>query len=98
LAAYTNGSFAIYKLFPDQITAIQSFSIGNYKISSVALNPSSTWIGLGIKEAGQLIVWEWKSQSYILNQRGLPHINTALAYNGGKFLATGTQEGEVKLW
>jgi periodic tryptophan protein 2 len=54
---------------------------------------------LGIKAAGQIIVWEWKSQSYILSQKGLVHDTLSLAsYKNSKYIATGTTQGEVKLW
>lgn len=57
-------------------------------------------MALGIKSLGQLIVWEWKSQSYIFKQKGLIYDSVAMAVykNGGKFIATGTNDGEVKLW
>ena len=73
--------------------------MGSYKISSICVNESCTWIGLAIKAAGQIIVWEWKSQSYIISQKGLVHDSIALAsYKNSKYIATGTTQGEVKLW
>ena len=54
---------------------------------------------MAVKSAGQIIVWEWKSQSYIINQKGLAHDSVSLdATKNGKFIATGTTQGEVKLW
>lgn len=47
---------------------------------------------------GQLIVWEWKSQSYIVNQRGFPYETKEIAYNGVNMYATGTTEGAIRLW
>ena len=52
---------------------------------------------MAIKDYGQIIVWEWKSQSYIINQKGFTHNTEAIA-SMGKLIATGTSEGEVKLW
>lgn len=52
---------------------MQTFAIGEHKISCLAVNDSCTWLALGIKSLGQMIVWEWKSQSYIINQRGFIH-------------------------
>lgn len=98
-AAYSNGKFSIYKLVQEELNEVQTFTVGTYKISSICVNESCTWIGLGIKSAGQVIVWEWKSQSYILSQKGLVHDTVSLgSYKNGKYIATGTAQGEVKLW
>ena len=70
---HTNGKFSIWRLVGEDLEPIQSFSIGEHKISTIDVNSSCTWLVLGIKQLGQLIVWEWKSQSYILNQRGFAH-------------------------
>lgn len=62
------------------------------------MNDSCSWLALGIKSLGQLIVWEWKSQSYIINQRGLIHETRQIAYNNVNLYSTGNGEGIVKLW
>ena len=36
--AYSNGKFSIYKLLEEELTEIQTFSIGDYKISSICVN------------------------------------------------------------
>jgi periodic tryptophan protein 2 len=43
--------------------AIHSLSIGTSPITSVAVNPSGEWLALGTAENGQLLVWEWQSES-----------------------------------
>jgi periodic tryptophan protein 2 len=45
-----------------------------------------------------MIVWEWKSQSYIINQRGFIHETKEIAYNSVNMYATGTGEGSIRLW
>ena len=78
---------------------VQTFSVGSYKISTICVNESCTWIALGLKSVGQVIVWEWKSQSYILSQKGLIHDSVSVAsFKNSKYIATGTTQGEVKLW
>lgn len=48
---------------------------------------------------GQLFVWEWKSETYILKQQGHFYDLSCLAYSPeGSFIATGGDDGKVKLW
>ena len=97
-SAYSKGKFSIYKLLEEELTEVQTFSVGENKISTMAVNSSGTWICLGLKTFGQIIVWEWKSQSYILNQKGFIHETQAIHYNRHKLIATGTNDGKVKIW
>ncbi len=77
---------------------MQTFSVGENKISTLAVNKSCTWVCLGLKTFGQIIVWEWKSQSYIINQKGFVHETTSISFNNHKLFATGTNDGKVKIW
>ena len=96
--AYSKGKFGIYKMIEESLDNIQSFSVGENKINTLDVNPSCSWIALGIKSYGQIIIWEWKSQSYIINQKGFIHETQCMAYNKNKFIATGTNDGKVKVW
>ena len=51
-------------------TNVHILSISQEKISSVAVNPSGEWLAFGARKLGQLLVWEWQSESYILKQQG----------------------------
>lgn len=47
---------------------------------------------------GQLLVWEWQSESYVLKQQGHFNSMVALAYSpDGQYLATGSDDGKVGL-
>ena len=50
-------------------TNIHTLSISQEKISSVAISPSGEWLAFGARKLGQLLVWEWQSESYILKQQ-----------------------------
>lgn len=43
------------------LQSIQNFQITSASIDSVSLNTNANWIALGMRQNGQLIVWEWRS-------------------------------------
>ncbi|KAK2089793.1 U3 snoRNP protein [Saguinus oedipus] len=48
---------------------------------------------------GQLLVWEWQSESYVLKQQGHFNSMVALAYSpDGQYIVTGGDDGKVKVW
>ena len=94
---YTRGVFAILGL-PD-LTVLQRLSVSRHSISSVAVNASGEWVAFGSKKLGQLLVWEWRSESYVMKQQGHHFDMRCLAYSpNGKLVATGGDDGKVKIW
>jgi periodic tryptophan protein 2 len=65
----------------------------------VCLNTSAEWIALGSREQGQLFVWEWKSETYVIKQQGHFFDLNCLSYSpDGAMIATGGDDGKIKLW
>eukprot|EP01134_Creolimax_fragrantissima_P000177 CFRG0177T1 len=94
---FSNGVFCLYEL--PSFTEIHSLSISQNKISSVAINSTGEWIAFGSEKLGQLLVWEWQSESYVLKQQGHFHEMGAIAYSpDGQMIATGGDDGKVKIW
>jgi len=78
---------------------VHTFSVGEHKINSLSVSSGGNWLALAIKELGQLIVWEWKSQSFVFNQSGLLHDVSCLSWNpSATIFATGSNDGRIKLW
>jgi periodic tryptophan protein 2 len=74
-------------------------SISQNKIDTVAINKTGEWLAFGSKKLGQLLVWEWQSQSYVLKQQGHDLDMTSLAYSpDSQYIATGGDDGKLKLW
>ncbi|KAJ3365689.1 hypothetical protein HDU91_002105 [Kappamyces sp. JEL0680] len=94
---FDSGIFGIWEM-PD-FTNIQTLSISQNKINTVAINQSGEWIAFGSSALGQLLVWEWQSESYVLKQQGHQGNMTCLDYShDGQYIATGGDDGKVKLW
>ncbi|TPX32377.1 hypothetical protein SmJEL517_g04533 [Synchytrium microbalum] len=93
----SNGVFGLWEL-PD-FTNIHTLSISSKKIDAVAINPSGEWLAFGSSKLGQLLVWEWQSESYVLKQQGHRHDMSSVAYSpDGQFVATGGDDGKLKIW
>ncbi|KAJ3185825.1 hypothetical protein HDU85_001194 [Gaertneriomyces sp. JEL0708] len=97
VVGFTSGVFGLWEL-PD-FTNIHTLSISQKKINTAAINCSGEWLAFGSSTLGQLLVWEWQSESYILKQQGHHHEMSCLAYSqDGQFVATGGDDSKVKLW
>ncbi|KFM72539.1 Periodic tryptophan protein 2-like protein, partial [Stegodyphus mimosarum] len=97
VVGFSNGSFLLYEM--PECYQIHSLSLSNQMIASVAFNCTGDWIALGSAGIGQLVVWEWQSESFVMKQQG--HFNNmqCLCYSpDGTFIATGGEDGKVKIW
>ncbi|KAH8280515.1 hypothetical protein KR018_009054, partial [Drosophila ironensis] len=97
VVAFSTGAFYLYEL-PD-VNMIHSLSISEYPISAALFNCTGDWVALASREIGQLLVWEWQSEQYIMKQQGHSSEMTCIAYSAdGQFIATGGEDSKVKLW
>nr|XP_023014507.1 periodic tryptophan protein 2 homolog [Leptinotarsa decemlineata] len=97
VTGYSTGDFFIHEL-PD-MNAIHSLSISEQKISSIALNQTGDWIAIGCSGIGQLLVWEYQSETYVMKQQGHANNMSCVSYSkDGQLIATGGEDGKVKLW
>ncbi|KAH7887052.1 quinon protein alcohol dehydrogenase-like superfamily [Phlebopus sp. FC_14] len=94
---FSTGVFGLWEM--PHFTNIQTLSISQEKISSVTISPSGEWLAFGARKLGQLLVWEWQSESYILKQQGHYFDMNTLSYaSDGQTVATGGDDGKVKVW
>jgi periodic tryptophan protein 2 len=94
---FANGVFSLHEM-PD-FDLIHSLSISNQTVTSVCINKSGEWLALGCRSLGQLVVWEWQSESFILKQQGHYYDINVLTFSpDGQWIATGGDDGKVKLW
>lgn len=97
VVGFTNGEFRLYEL-PD-FNLIQSLSMGQNAVDTVTINKSGEWFAFGSSKAGQLLVYEWQSESYILKQQGHFDRMNALCYSpDGSRVVTASDDGKIKVW
>lgn len=97
VVGFSSGIFMLYEM--PEFIQIHSLSISQHKINTIAINCTGDWLGFGSASLGQLLVWEWRSETYVLKQQGHFYDMNVMAYSqDGQFVATGGDDGKVKLW
>lgn len=74
------------------------FRTSDYSINTLNINPTGDWIsiGCGYGSESKLMVWEWQSETYILNQQSHGQKIKAISYSpDGSLIATGAEDGKV---
>ncbi|KAL2889526.1 Periodic tryptophan protein 2 [Ceratocystis lukuohia] len=97
VTGFSDGVFGLYEM-PD-FNPIHKLSISQNDIDFVTINQSGEWLAFGASKLGQLLVWEWQSESYILKQQGHFDSINALTYSpDGKRVVTTADDGKIKVW
>jgi periodic tryptophan protein 2 len=78
---------------------LNGFSVSQIDIDFVTINKSGEWLAFGASKLGQLLVWEWQSESYILKQQGHMDSMNSLTYSpDGQRIITSADDGKIKVW
>ncbi|KAJ6155483.1 periodic tryptophan protein 2 [Penicillium chermesinum] len=97
VVGFSNGLFGLYDL--PEFNTIHQLSISQSNIDVVTINKSGEWLAFGSSKHGQLLVWEWQSESYILKQQGHLDSMNALVYSpDAQRIVTTADDGKVKVW
>ncbi|GAA5907804.1 snoRNA-binding rRNA-processing protein PWP2 [Sporobolomyces salmoneus] len=97
VVGFSNGVFGLWEM--PSFTSVHTLSISQEKITSVAINETGEWLAFGASKLGQLLVWEWQSESYVLKQQGHFYDMNTLSFSAdGQLVATGGDDGKLKVW
>jgi periodic tryptophan protein 2 len=97
VTGFSNGIFSIHEL--PEFSQIQTLSISQNDIDYVAINKTGEWLAFGASKLGQLLVWEWQSESYVLKQQGHFDSMNTIAYSpDGQRIITAADDGKIKVW
>lgn len=72
--------------------------VSELKVNAISVNKDGDWlaVGCGKGSEGQLIVWEWQSESYVMKQQSHAQKITAVVYSpDGAKLVTGAEDGKL---
>ncbi|KAL0010590.1 hypothetical protein SO802_005698 [Lithocarpus litseifolius] len=98
VVGFSNGVFGLYRTVPDFV-CIHLLSISREKITTAVFNEAGNWLTFGCAKLGQLLVWEWRSESYVVKQQGHYFDVNCVAYSpDSQLLATGADDNKVKVW
>ncbi|KAL1809690.1 hypothetical protein ACET3Z_026680 [Daucus carota] len=97
VVGFSSGVFGLYKM--PEFTCIHLLSISREKITTATFNDLGNWLTFGCAKLGQLLVWDWKPESYILKQQGHYFDVNCLAYSpDSQLMATGADDNKIKVW
>ena len=75
---------------------VHMLSMSRQSINAASFSPQGNWIALGCAALGQLLVWEWRSESYVLKQQGHHYDVSTVAFSpDGAYIATGADDNKV---
>ncbi|CDF41330.1 WD40-repeat containing protein [Chondrus crispus] len=81
------------------LTLLHTLSASGNAITDIEFNPTGEWIALASSQSGQIVIWEWRSETHILKQQSHVLAANAAAFSpDGRAIATGSRDGRVKLW
>ena len=97
LSGFSHGVFNLHSL-PD-FENIHRLSISSSAVTAAAFNEQGNWIAMGCARLGQMLIWDWRNESYVHRQQGHDFEVSSIDFTpDGATLVSGGEDGKVKLW
>ena len=97
LAGFAHGVFTLHRM--PGFERLQGMSASSRAITSTTFGKNGDWLALGCETLGQVLVWEWRTEQYILKQQSHAlDVNSCSLSSGGSLVATGGNDCKVKIW
>jgi len=97
VAGFDIGVFGIWDLA--SFSVIHTLSVGGQPLKTVTINSTGDWLAIGSSHLGQLLVWEWRAESYVIKQQGHNYGLSCLDFSpNGQLIVTGGDDNKVKVW
>ncbi|KAK2198430.1 bifunctional WD40 repeat/WD40-YVTN repeat-like-containing domain superfamily/Periodic tryptophan protein 2/WD40 repeat [Babesia duncani] len=83
LIGFTGGIFGLFTT--PELTSLYTLKLGTNLpvVDSVDISRDGNWLGLACSETGAIVVWEWKSETYIMRQQGHQSGIRCVAFSSG---------------
>lgn len=94
---YSSGVMDVYQL--PEFTHLHTLSVSTESLSALRFNPRGDWLAVGSARLGQLLVWDWRAETYVLRQQGhAADVAAAVFSPDGAVIATGGDDAKIKLY
>ena len=99
VAGLSTGMFGLFEL--PYMSNVHKLSILNQSVRSACIDPTGKWLAFGCPSSmsPQLLVCEWRSETYVIKQRGHGYGMRCMLYSpDGVALATKGEDGTLNIW
>lgn len=112
---YSSGTFAIHSLLekesvsdalasegekhPDELPLVHLLSISSQALTAIRFSPTGDHVAFGSAQLKQLLVWDWKGESYVLKDQAHYYgIARTTMTPDSTYILSGGDDGKLKVW
>ena len=98
--AFSTGVFAVYDTSgKHRCACVHRLSVARGSVDAISIDSTGSRIALASQRFGQLVVWDWRAETFVLKQQGHDHAATCCAWSpDGRLCVSGADDRRVKVW